>query len=99
MKDNKFKNTPTNKLKEEYIASAFGTMIYGVNTEAKRKELAEEINRRQIEAFYHDLTLYAATKKEIYLTCAKYTLQEIENLGFIDTFDQLQKELEKEFKK
>lgn len=47
MKDNKFKNTPTNKLKEEYIACAFGAMVYGVNTEAKRKELAEEIERRE----------------------------------------------------
>lgn len=47
MKDNKFKNMTTNKLKEEYIACAFGTMIYGADTETKRKELAEEIDRRE----------------------------------------------------
>lgn len=47
MKDDKFKNVTTNELKKEYIACAFGTMIYGVNTEAKRKELAEEIERRE----------------------------------------------------
>lgn len=47
MKENKFKNMTTNQLKEEYIACAFGTMIYGIDTEAKRKELAEEIERRE----------------------------------------------------
>lgn len=35
--DNKFKNMTTNKLKEEYINCTFGSMIYGVNTETRRK--------------------------------------------------------------
>lgn len=47
MKDNKFKNMTTNQLKEEYISCAFGSMVYGVNTEARRKELVEEIERRE----------------------------------------------------
>lgn len=48
MKDNKFKNMTTNQLKEEYISCVFGSMIYGINTEARRKELAEEIKRREL---------------------------------------------------
>lgn len=47
MKDNKFKDKTTNQLKEEYIACSFGTMIYGIDTEIRRKELAEEIERRE----------------------------------------------------
>lgn len=47
MKDNKFKNMTTNQLKEEYIACCFGAMVYGTNTEVRRKELAEEIERRE----------------------------------------------------
>lgn len=43
----KFKNMTTSELKEEYISCAFGSMVYGVNTEARRKELAEEIERRE----------------------------------------------------
>jgi hypothetical protein len=47
MENNKFKNITTNQLKEEYIACAFGAMIYGSETEARRKELVEEIERRE----------------------------------------------------
>lgn len=47
MKDNKFKNKTTNQLKEEYIAYAFGAMVYGAKTEQRRKELSEEIERRE----------------------------------------------------
>ena len=46
-KGNKFKNMTTNQLKEEYIGCTFGSMIYGVNTETRRKELSEEIERRE----------------------------------------------------
>lgn len=49
-----------------------------------------------MEAFYYDLTLYKITNKEPYLICAMHTLQKIKNLGFIDTFERLQKDLEKE---
>lgn len=45
--NNKFKNMTTNQLKEEYIACCFGAMIYGSKTEEKRKELVEEIERRE----------------------------------------------------
>lgn len=46
VKENKFKNKSTNQLKEEYIACSFGTMIYGANTENRRKENdRSEINR------------------------------------------------------
>ena len=47
MQNNKFKNMTTNQLKKEYIACAFGAMIYGSKTEARRKELVEEIERRE----------------------------------------------------
>lgn len=47
MKDNSFKNMTTNQLKEEYISCAFGSMIYGADTELRRKELSEEIERRE----------------------------------------------------
>ena len=45
--DNKFKNMTTNQLKEEYISCSFGSMVYGVNTQTRRKELTEEIERRE----------------------------------------------------
>lgn len=48
MKENKFKNMSTEKLKEEYISCSFGAMIYGVNTENRRKEIAEEIEKREL---------------------------------------------------
>lgn len=48
MKGDKFENMTTEQLKEEYISCAFGSMIYGVNTEIRRKELAEEIERKSL---------------------------------------------------
>lgn len=44
-----FKNISTNSLKEQYITCCFGTMVYGAKTEQKRKELSEEIERREKE--------------------------------------------------
>lgn len=47
MKDNKFKNMTINQLKKEYITCCFGAMVYGTNTEVRRKEIVEEIERRE----------------------------------------------------
>ena len=40
------KNMSTNELKEEYITLALGKMIFDAETEQKRKEISEEIERR-----------------------------------------------------
>lgn len=42
-----FEDISTDELKKQYIACCFGKMIYGVNIEAKRKLLSEEIQKRK----------------------------------------------------
>lgn len=46
-----------------------------------------------IKGFYCDLNLYKSTKKEIYLTCVKHTLNKIVERGYTDVYLQLSKEL------
>ena len=46
-----------------------------------------------IKGFYCDLNLYKSTKKEIYLTCVKHTLNKIIDKGYTDVYLQLSKAL------
>ena len=40
-------NKTTDQLKNEYNLLCFGSMIYGANTEAERRKIADEIDRRE----------------------------------------------------
>ena len=43
----KFENLTTDELKDEYVILALGNMIFNTNTQQKRKEISEEIERRE----------------------------------------------------
>ena len=60
----KYKNYSTDKLKEEYIVCAFGEMIFGVKTARKRKELSDEIERRERQKEIRDAKEFQEVKKE-----------------------------------
>lgn len=44
---NAFSNKTLNQLKKEYNLLALGAMIYDADTEAKRRKLIDEIDRRE----------------------------------------------------
>jgi hypothetical protein len=44
----KFENMTTSELKDEYVTLALGAMIFDSKTERRRKEISEEIDRREM---------------------------------------------------